>query len=137
VGRILSVDLGTKRVGLALSDPGKRIASPFDTIEFTTFARIADRLRDVCAQKDVELVVIGLPLREDGSEGEGCTRARLLEGRLAAMDIRCRLWDESWSSREAEDILKSTGKNRKQAAGKTDAVAASLVLKDFLESDSR
>jgi putative Holliday junction resolvase len=136
VGRILAVDLGTKRIGLALTDPGKRIASPKETIAFVTFSKLVERLQAMCRDLDVELVVIGFPVRENGSEGEGCRRSRILEERLSAAGIGCRLWDESWSSREAEEILKMGGKTRSSAAAKTDAVAASIILRDYLESSA-
>ncbi len=128
------MDPGTRRVGLALTDAGKIIASPFDTIPFVSLAKLAQRLSRVCGENDVELVVIGLPVREDGYEGEGCRRSRALAERLAALGIECRLWDESWSSRDAEQAVRSSGKSRRRAKETVDAVAASLILRDFLES---
>ena len=134
MGRILAVDPGTKRIGLALTDIGKSIASPFGTIPLVSLTKLAERLSQVCAENEVELVVIGFPVREDGYEGEGCGRSRALAERLAALGIVCRLWDESWSSRDAEEAVRSAGKSRRRAKKKVDAVAASLILRDFLES---
>ena len=134
MGKILAVDPGTRRVGLALTDIGKTIASPFDTIPFVSLSKLADRLFRVCAENDVELVVIGFPVREDGYEGEGCARSRVLAEKIAALGIECQLWDESWSSRDAEEAARSAGKSRRRAKETLDAVAASLILRDFLES---
>jgi putative Holliday junction resolvase len=134
VGRILAVDPGARRVGLALTDIGKTIASPFDTIPFVSLSKLAERLSRVCGDNDVELVVIGFPVRENGYEGEGCARSRVLAKRLAALGVECLLWDESWSSRDAEEAIRSAGKSRRRAKETLDAVAASLILRDFLES---
>jgi putative holliday junction resolvase len=135
-GRVLAVDLGTRRVGLALSDPLRMISSPYDTIPMDGEARLVDALTALCAAQSVALVVIGLPLSADGSEGPGCARARRLLAALEAKGIAVRLQDESWSSRDAEVILRESGKSRKNAKGKVDAIAASLILRDFLSEAS-
>lgn len=135
MGRILAVDPGTKRIGLALTDPGKTFALPLETIPFTSMTRLAERLAHICGEKGVELVIVGFPIREDGYEGEGCRRSRVLAAKLAALGIANRLWDESWSSRDAEEIVRSTGKKPRGGKKNVDAVAASLILRDFLESN--
>jgi putative Holliday junction resolvase len=129
------VDLGTRRVGLALTDLGKTIASPLETIPFVSLSKLAERLAVLCRARDAELVVVGLPVRENGFEGEGCRRSRLLADKLSSSGIACRLWDESWSSRDAEEILRLQGKRRGTRKEKVDAIAASLFLRDFLESE--
>ncbi len=134
MGRTLAVDLGTRRVGLALTDPLGMIASPFATIPFTSLDRLTAKLIDLCREKEVDLVVVGYPVRDDGREGEGCERSRLLCQRLAARGSACTLWDESWSSRRAEEILAAVGKTRRTAKEKVDAIAASLFLRDYLDS---
>ena len=135
-GRILGVDLGTRRVGLALTDSLHLISSPFATIPMSAEGALAERLRQICREHDVRTVVIGLPMSADGSEGPGCARARRLAGMLASSGIRAELQDESWSSRDAEKILREVGKTRRAAKEKIDAVAASLILRDFLEGSS-
>ncbi len=131
-GRLLAVDLGTRRVGLAMSDPLGMIASPFETIPFVSMRSLADRLAALCAEKGVVRVVVGFPVRDDGREGEGCERSRILVERLAARGLSCVLWDESWSSRQAEEILREAGKTRRTAREKVDAIAASLFLGDYM-----
>ena len=135
-GRILGVDLGARRVGLALTDPLHLISSPFTTIPMSAEDALAERLCEICREHDVHTVVIGLPLSADGSEGPGCARARRLAGMLASSGVRAELQDESWSSRDAEKILRDVGKTRRTAKEKIDAVAASLILRDFLEGSS-
>jgi putative Holliday junction resolvase len=134
VGRALAVDLGTRRVGLALSDPLRLIASPFKTIPFVSLTRLADSLSLLCRENAVDLVVVGLPVREDGTEGAGAERSRKLVEMLRGRGVRAVAWDESWSSRDAEEILRGAGETRRSAGGKVDAVAASLVLREFLDS---
>ncbi len=136
-GRALGVDLGARRVGLALSDPLRMISSPHATIPMATEGALAKTLMDLCAERGVSLVVIGLPLSADGSEGAGCARARRVAASLRACGIVVELQDERWSSREAEEILRETGKRRRTSKEKVDAIAASLILSDYLREAAR
>jgi putative holliday junction resolvase len=131
------VDLGARRVGLALSDPLRIISSPLDTIPMTSESALATRLVSLCAEHGVKTVVIGLPVSADGSEGPGCQRSRRIAARLGEAGLQTVLQDESWSSRDAESVLRQTGKNRQGARQKIDAIAASLILRDYLEAASR
>jgi putative Holliday junction resolvase len=112
------------------------ISSPMETIPFVSVGALVERLIRLCAARGAQTVVIGLPLSADGSEGPGCARARLVAQRLTAAGLRADLQDERWSSRDAEAILKESGKNRRAARGRTDAVAASLILRDYLSEAS-
>lgn len=137
MGRVLGVDLGTRRVGLALSDPGRIISSPLETLAMESESALVSRIIRLCAEKEVTTVVIGLPVSADGSEGPGCVRARRLSGKLIEAGIRAELVDETWSSRDAEQVLREMGKSRRTAKEKVDAIAASLILRDYLEGASR
>ena len=130
------MDLGSRRVGLALTDSRRIIASPFQTIPLDTEPSLVRRLLALCADQRVTTVVVGLPLSADGSEGPGCARARRIAEALQRGGIAVRLQDESWSSREAEDILRQTGKTRRTSREKVDAIAASLILSDYLREAS-
>ncbi len=136
-GRVLAVDLGARRVGLALSDPLRLISSPHSTITATSEAGLVRELLKICGEQDVGLVVVGLPVSADGSEGPGCARARRVSAALSETGLATALQDESWSSRDAEVILRQTGKSRRSAPGKIDAIAASLILREYLEAASR
>jgi putative Holliday junction resolvase len=136
VGRILAVDTGTQRVGLAMTDPLQLIASPMHSIGFISEDRLVKDLLALIHAQGVERVVVGLPIREDGSEGEGCQRARSLAGRLREKGIQVTLWDERYSSREAENTLREMGLNRKQSIGRIDQIAAAIILEDYLRSVS-
>jgi putative holliday junction resolvase len=134
MGRILGVDLGTRRVGLAITDPTRLISQPFRTVSFHSESRLVEDLARLAVEQDLERIVIGQPCRDGLPEGEICARARRLSEALSAMGVPCTLWDESWSSRDAEDILRAVGKNRRTAKEDVDRIAASLVLRDYLES---
>jgi putative Holliday junction resolvase len=103
----------------------------------TSEALLISSLRSFCTEHAVSLVVVGLPLSADGSEGPGCVRARRIAQALGATGLRVELQDERWSSREAEEILRETGKRRKTSREKVDAIAASLILSEHLREVSR
>jgi putative Holliday junction resolvase len=87
----------------------------------------------ICAAREVDLVVIGMPVSADGAEGPGCERARRIRRNLDEAGVRVELQDEAWTSRGAEAILRAVGKKREKAKAKIDAVAASLILRDHLD----
>jgi putative Holliday junction resolvase len=133
VGRVLGVDLGERRVGLALTDPGRTFASPLATIAFVSERSIAGRLADLCRQHGADQVVVGLPVRDDGTEGENCARSRRIVDRLVALGVAAEPWDESWSSRDAAEALSAAGGSRASARRRIDQVAAALVLRDWMD----
>ena len=133
MGRVLGVDLGARRVGLALTDPERTFASPLDTIPFDSEKKTAERLFALCRERSVDQVVVGLPVRDDGSEGENCARARRIVDRLVELGVAAEPWDESWSTRDAEKALEGAGGGRISRRRRIDQVAAALVLRDWLE----
>jgi putative holliday junction resolvase len=135
-GRVLGVDLGTRRVGLALTDALRIVSSPLGTVPMVSEKDLVERIVGLCREKGVTLAVIGLPVSADGSEGPLCVRARRLAGELGTSGIPAILQDESWSSREAEEVLRETGKKRRGSREKVDAIAASIILRNFLEAAS-
>lgn len=137
MGRILGVDLGTRKTGLALTDPLRLIGSPLATIPVESESDVVERIVALCAERDVERVVIGMPYQADGTEGEGCARARRVQGRLRERGIDAVLHDESWTSRDAESAMRETGRNMKTARKRIDEVAASLILQDYLRESQR
>lgn len=133
MGRILAVDLGMRRVGLALSDPMRMIASPLRTVAFRGEARLLEEVLALVAEQSVDLVLVGLPVREDGREGEGCLRSRRFLELLAASGVAAEAWNEQWTSRDAEEVLRSAGRTRKQDKGAVDRTAAAILLRDYLD----
>jgi putative Holliday junction resolvase len=134
MGRILAVDLGSRRVGLAITDPLRMLASPLGQISYRGEGPLVCDLLSLAAEKEVERVVVGLPLRSDGSEAEGCRRARRLARRLQESGLEALLWDESYSSREARSALREMGVSGRSSSGRVDRLAAALILRDYLAS---
>ncbi len=133
MGRVLGVDLGQRRIGLALSDPGRTFASPLETIPFVSERKTAERLAELCRQHGADQVVVGLPVRDDGSEGENCARSRRIVDRLVALGVAAEPWDESWSTRDAAADLDAAGGSRASVRRRIDRAAAALVLRDWME----
>ena len=132
MGRILAVDLGSKRIGLALTDPMRMIASPFKSLHYRSDRQLVADLLAIVVANAVETVVIGLPLHESGEESEGCRRSRSFAAKLSRHGVDTVLWDERYTSRDAEECLKRCGLNRRRALSKIDSIAASHILEDYL-----
>jgi putative holliday junction resolvase len=134
VGRVLGVDLGERRIGIALSDAGRSFASPLVTIPFESEKKTSERLAMLCREHGADQIVVGLPMRDDGTEGENCARARRIVDRLVALGITAEPWDESWSTRDAADSMAEAGGGRESVRRRIDQVAAALILRDWLEN---
>lgn len=135
--RILAIDFGRKRVGLAMTDPSGTVASPVAAIE-RKGKEWWDRLTDFIREQQVVEIVVGLPKNMDGSLGpaaEICTKfASDLEGRCG---IRPVLLDERLSSQAASMSMREAGVREKEQRGKLDSVAASLLLQVYLSRRSQ
>ena len=104
--RLLGVDPGARRIGLALSDEDAQIASPHSTVEVQGLERALREVAALAARLEAERVVVGLPLRLDGSEGEAARRARKFAERLGALtQLPIVLWDERLTTAAAERAL--------------------------------
>jgi putative Holliday junction resolvase len=119
---------------LAISDPLKMIASPLRYLLFSGESALARELLRLASEQGVERAVVGLPLAEDGTETPGCARARRLARRLQAGGLQAVLWDERYSSLEAEEVLRRLGVKSRRRAGRVDPVAAAIILEDYLRS---
>lgn len=136
--RVLAVDPGEKRVGLAVSDPDGVIAQPLTTISATPRATLAARIAEVARAHEAERIVVGLPVRLDGSQGPEAVSARALAADLRrAAGLAVELVDERLSSAQAERALLSGGASRARRREVRDRVAATLILQAYLEAASR
>ena len=135
MGRILAVDYGDARTGLAVSDATGTIAGEAVTLEEWNAERLAARIAAFAAERDVETLVLGLPKNMDGSEGPRAEKARAFAALLsAACGREVVLRDERRSSIEAHGILHAVGKRERQHRATVDAVAASLLLESYLDA---
>lgn len=133
--RILGVDPGSVRVGLALSDADGVIASPHATLEPRGREHAATLVADAVRATGAERVVVGLPLRLDGDESESTRQARWLAARIGEVaGIPVVLWDERLTSAAAERHLAGAGVPGKRRRGMVDRVAAALLLQSYLDA---
>jgi putative Holliday junction resolvase len=137
VARVLAVDLGERRIGLALSDPSGTLASPLRTIEVSGDPE-RDRLAVVDAAREAEaqVIVVGLPRSLSGREGPAARRARAEASALAevAGGIRVELHDERFTTREADRALAAAGKRGRERRARVDAAAAAIILQSYLDA---
>lgn len=133
--RSMALDYGESRIGVALSDPGGMLAQPFETIERkgARDRRWLERIDALVREHQVECIVVGLPLSMDGRAGESAARAREFGEQVAARTgVRVEFFDERWTSREAERVLRETATRRKRRKARIDPIAASLILSAWL-----
>ncbi len=133
--RVLALDLGMRRIGLALSDEEGRVAGPLGTLETQGIARDVAAVAELAQAHGVELVVVGLPLLPSGEEGRGARRARRFAEELArSWSGRVETWDERLTSAEAERVLLEADLSRRKRRQVRDRVAATLILQSFLDA---
>ncbi|MFN2363307.1 MAG: Holliday junction resolvase RuvX [Halarsenatibacteraceae bacterium] len=131
--RILAIDYGQKRVGLALSDRLGITAQPFKTIINQSREELIDELAEIIKDNDITEVVIGLPLHMNGTEGERAEKSRILAADLeGALNIPVYLQDERLSSAEVEKVMLAGDLSRKKRRAKRDKLAASIILRTYL-----
>lgn len=133
--RIMAIDYGDARIGLAVSDPTGFICGEAWTMEEWNFERAAERICAEAAKRGVERFVLGLPKNMDGTEGVRAEKSREFAKLLdSGSGIPVTLWDERRSSIEAHAILHAGGKRERAHRKTVDAVAASLILEGYLDS---
>ena len=132
--KVLALDMGEKRIGLAVSDDEGLIAQPLDTHEYAGDRELLRFLQSFISEHGVEKIVIGLPVHMSGEERSGAKRVRALAGVMSSeLNIPVDLWDERLSTVEAERLLVGAGVSRKKRKKKIDNVAAALILQGYLD----
>lgn len=132
-GRILAIDPGGRRIGLALTDPLRIIASPYKTLVVRDEDDALKQLREVIVDQEVVEIVIGLPINTQRQDSTQTKRVRAFAERLKSMvDIPIALIDESFSSVEAERMLHRMGKKIGDDKGAVDRLAATVILEQYL-----
>lgn len=129
----MAIDYGEVRIGIAFSDLLKTIASPFETYKRTQEQKDLEYLSKLAKEKEVGLIVFGLPLNMDGSEGERAKKTREFGTKLFQIsNIKTDYIDERLTSVEAEDLLIDAGVRREKRKGIIDKLAAALILESYL-----
>ena len=133
-GRIIAVDPGTKRCGVAICDELRFTTRPLGVIERTSWKKLLSDIRQVIAEFDAKALVLGLPLESDGTESEMSVEARRMARKFSlSLEIPVFLQDERNTSYEAKSRLWQRGKTVVQARKLADSEAASIILSDFLD----
>jgi len=135
VSRILAVDWGERRVGIAVSDPTGLIARSLPTLEVRSEEETVRAVLDLVREEEAGLVVVGLPLNLDGTRGEAAAAAEHLASRLAdASGLPVELWDERLTSVQALRDAREAGVRLRGRKGRLDARAAQLLLQSYLDA---
>jgi putative holliday junction resolvase len=133
--RVLALDHGTKRIGIAIADPTGTLAQPVGYWPTEPFAAFMERLRGLLVEKEVALILVGMPRNMDGSYGPA---AQLVDQFVSvlrtALTVPVRTWDERLTSVQANRLLIESGMRRDKRKQKVDSVAAAVLLQSYLDA---
>ena len=133
MGRLLAIDYGARRVGLALSDPLKMIASPYRTIINKNTTILIEEIERIIAAEDVELTIMGLPLGMAGQKTEQTKKVEEFVDKLTDRGIIIKYEDERWSSVAAKRSMKEQNIKSGYNKGLVDQTAAAIFLQQYLD----
>jgi putative Holliday junction resolvase len=132
--RILGLDHGTRRVGVAVSDEMHLIAQPLEYIAPEPFADFLTRLKEILRDKEVGLIIVGMPRNMDGSYGPAALKVQEFAAALKdATPIPLKLWDERLTTTQAQKFLIQGGVRRDKRKEKVDKTAAAILLQSYLD----
>jgi len=132
--RLAGLDLGTKTIGVAVSDPGQAIASPVTTIRRVKFGKDAAALLELCTKEKIGGLVLGLPVNMDGTEGPRCQATRAFARNLKPLtELPIAFWDERMSTMAVERAMIEADLSRAKRAERIDAAAAAYILQGALD----
>ena len=133
--RILALDHGSKRIGVAVSDETKTIAQPLEYIPAEPFADFLARLKQLLAEKEIDLILVGLPRNMDGSYGPAAQKVEAFVAVLkTAVTVPIKMWDERLTSTMANRILIQGRVRRDKRKEKVDKMAAAILLQSYLDT---
>jgi putative Holliday junction resolvase len=133
--RILAIDHGSKRIGIAVSDELKMIAQPLEFIPAEPFAAFLVRLNELISDKEVESILVGLPRNMDGSYGPAAQKVQdFVTALKGALSVPIKTWDERLTSAQANRLLIQGNVRRDKRKEKVDAMAAAILLQSYLDS---
>ncbi len=133
--RVLALDHGTKRIGLAVSDELGMIALPLEFVPAEPFEKFLARLGEVIAEKNVEQLLVGMPRNMDGTYGPAAEKVRdFVTALKAAVTLPIKTWDERLTSAQANRFLIQANVRRDKRKEKVDQTAAAILLQSYLDS---
>jgi putative Holliday junction resolvase len=133
--RVLAIDHGTKRVGLAISDETRTIAQPLEFVPAEPAAKLLQRLQAMVAERNVSQVLVGLPRNMNGTYGPAADKVREFVAALEkVLTVPVKTWDERLTSAQANRFLIETGMRREKRKERVDQTAAAILLQSYLDS---
>jgi putative holliday junction resolvase len=136
--RILALDHGTRRIGIAISDELKMIAQPLEFVPAEPFADFLTRLKELLHHKEVDLILVGMPRNMDGSYGPAALKVQDFVAALRnAVTVPIQTWDERLTSVQANRLLIQGNVRRDKRKQKVDKMAAAILLQSYLDSLAR
>jgi putative holliday junction resolvase len=136
--RILAIDYGEKRIGLAVSDELEITARGIAVAERKSKKADMEAISSAVSQYGVDRIVVGYPLRLDGSAGIQCEKVdRFIASLREAVAVPVITWDEAFSTKQAEELMREAGVKRKKKRGMVDRIAAAFILQDYLNRKGR
>lgn len=136
--RVLGIDFGEVRIGIAISDPAGRMAMPLTTLNRVSDQDAIAQIQAIVAQEDIEHLVLGEPRNMDGSIGDAANRVRSFRRKLQErIPLPCDLVDETLTSVEARERLLDAGVDPRRVRERIDQVAAQILLEQYFASDSK
>lgn len=135
--RILALDHGTVRIGIAVSDELGMLAHPLDPLPAEPLPNLLDAIKRLLQEREVSLILVGLPRNMDGSHGPAVQKVEAFVHLLReTIAIPVRTWDERLTTTQAHRMLAESGKREKERRGRVDSSAAAVLLQSYLDAQS-
>ncbi len=135
--RILGIDFGKRRIGVAISDPMRIVAQGMETISYHSFDQLWQKIAEIFSSHDIERVIVGSPINLNGSESAMSADIRDFVGQLQErFRVPVEFWDERFTSKTAQETLHQMGKSPSKNRAKVDKIAAVLILQGYLDRES-
>jgi putative Holliday junction resolvase len=132
--RILCLDVGSRRIGVAISDPEEILATPLTVVDHEDETSVMVSLRDLIHEKEVERIVVGMPFSLEGGKGPQAVEVEDFIRRLAQhTDVPIETWDERFSTATAQQMMADAGVKRSRRKENIDALAAAVILQAYLD----
>jgi len=133
--RIMGLDVGTKYIGVAVSDEMGMLAQGREAVPRTSDARAIGKIKEILEEVKAGEIVVGLPINMDGTMGERARDCERFAGKLKEQTgLPVKLWDERWSTKEAEDVMIKASVSRSKRKKVIDKMAAQIILQGYLDS---
>ncbi len=132
--KVLGIDYGTKRVGLAIGNTNLKIATPFKTIDYDNYDKLIIELKKTIEDNNIELILMGLPVKLSGKEGESVKNAKALGEKIkSVIEIEVVYFDERYSTKTAQSVLIDANVSRQKRKDVIDKLAATIILQNYFD----